>query len=81
MHPIVTWSSAVIGGFSVPGLHQYVTTLPASLLGQPNVWVRVRAASNVSLDDDYLTPEGGTIKNYSSVYTMVRFGELTIQYN
>lgn len=81
MHPIVTWSSAVIGGFSVPGLHQYVTPLPASLLGKDHVYVRIRAASNVSLDNDYLTPEGGTIKNYSSVYTMVRFGELTVQYN
>lgn len=81
MHPVVSWSSAVVGGFSVPGLHQYVTALPASLLGQANVWVRIRAASNVSLDDDYLSPEGGTIKNYSSVYTMVRFGELTVQYN
>lgn len=81
MHPIVTWSSAVVGGFSVPGLHQYVTPLPASLLGKDKVYVRVRAASNVSLDNDYLTPEGGTIKNYSSVYTMIRFGELTVQYN
>lgn len=82
MHPIVSWSSAVAGAFSVPGLHQYVTQLPASLLGQAHVWVRIRAASNVSLDNDYLTPEGGTIKKYSnSLYTMVRFGELTVLYN
>ena len=81
MHPIVSWSGAVVGGFSVPGLHQYVTSLPASLLGQSQVWVRIRAASNISMDDDYVDPEGGTIKNYSSVYTMVRFGELTILYN
>lgn len=82
MHPIVTWSSAVVGGFSVPGLHQYVTPLPTSLLGKDKVWVRVRAASNISLDNDYVSPEGGIIKSYSSsLYTMVRFGELTIQYN
>lgn len=82
MHPIVTWSSAVVGGFSVPGLHQYVTTLPVELLGKANVWVRIRAASNVSMDDDFVNPEGGTVKNYSSsVYTMLRFGELTVQYN
>ncbi|MBR0239567.1 MAG: hypothetical protein IJQ52_00350 [Bacteroidales bacterium] len=82
MHPVVTWSAAVVGGFSVPGLHQYVTALPVSLLGQNSVWVRIRAASNVSLDNDYLTPEGGTIKKYtSSNYTMVRFGELTVLYN
>ena len=44
--------------------------------------VRIRAASNKSLDNAYLTPEGGTIKNYpASNYTMVRFGELTVQYN
>ncbi|MBR1705799.1 MAG: BACON domain-containing protein [Bacteroidales bacterium] len=82
MHPIVSWSDSLAGGFSVPGLHQYVTKLPASLLGQPQVQVRIRAASNKSLDNAYLTPEGGTIKNYpASNYTMVRFGELTVQYN
>lgn len=82
MHPVVSWSSAVVGGFSVPGLHQYVTALPASLLGQEHVWVRIRAASNVSLDNDFKNPEGGTIKNYSNtLYTMVRFGELTVLYN
>lgn len=82
MHPIVSWSSAVAGAFSVPGLHQYVTQLPSSLLGQERVWVRIRAASNVSLDNEYLNPEGGTIKKYSnSLYTMVRFGELTVLYN
>ncbi len=82
MHPIVSWSSRVVGVFSVPGLHQYVTALPSSLLGKDNVWVRIRAASNVSLDDDFISPEGGTIKNYSSsIYTMLRFGELTILYN
>ena len=82
MHPVVTWSAAVVGGFSVPGLHQYVTALPVSLLGQNSVWIRIRAASNVSLDNDYLTPEGGTIKKYTSPnYTMVRFGELTVLYN
>ena len=82
MHPIVTNSDSLRGGFSVPGLHQYVTKLPASLLGKSEVWVRVRAASNKSLDDAYLTPEGGTIKNYSSpLYTMVRFGEITLRYN
>ena len=81
MHPIVTWSDKLAGGFSVPGLHQYVTKLPATLLGHSKVWVRVRAASNKSLDDDFLTPEGGTVKNYTSLNTWVRFGELTVQYN
>ncbi|MBR0246833.1 MAG: BACON domain-containing protein [Bacteroidales bacterium] len=82
MHPVVCWNGNVIGGFSVPGMHQYVTALPASLLGQENVWVRVRAASAVSLDNDFLTPEGGTIKNYStSLSPVVRFGELSVQYN
>lgn len=82
MHPVVCWNGNVIGGFSVPGMHQYVTALPALLLGQANVWVRVRAASNVSLDNDFLTPEGGTIKNYSSSLSpVVRFGELSVQYN
>lgn len=82
MNPVVCWNGNVIGGFSVPGMHQYVTALPASLLGQENVWVRVRAASAVSLDNDFLTPEGGTIKNYStSLSPVVRFGELSVQYN
>lgn len=82
MHPVVCWNGNVVGGFSVPGMHQYVTALPASLLGQANVWVRVRAASAVSLDNDFLTPEGGTIKNYStSLSPVVRFGELSVQYN
>lgn len=82
MHPVVCWNGNVVGAFSVPGMHQYVTALPASLLGQANVWVRVRAASTVSLDNDFLTPEGGTIKNYStSLSPVVRFGELSVQYN
>lgn len=82
MHPVVCWNGNVVGGFSVPGMHQYVTALPTSLLGKDNVWVRVRAASNVSLDEDFVTPEGGTIKKLDSSFTpMVRFGELTVQYN
>ncbi len=82
MHPIVSNSGKVTGVFTVPGLHQYVTQLPASLLGQPRVYVRVRAASAVSLDDDFVSPEGGTVKKYTtSNYAMIRFGEWTIQYN
>ena len=85
MHPIVNWSGEVDngyirGGYSVPGLHQYVSQLPATLLGRTKVWVRIKAASNVSSNGDYTDPEGGKVRSCSTP-VRVRFSELTVLYN
>lgn len=78
MHPVVS-NVELVNGWSVPGLHQYVTVLPASLLGQQRIYVRVRAASNISADADYRDPEGGTVAVCTQ--SQVRFGEFTLEYN
>lgn len=85
MHPIVNWSGEVDagyikGGYSVPGLHQYVTPLPTSLLGLSKVWVRIKAASNLSSNEGYTDPEGGKVRSCSTP-VRVRFSELTVLYN
>ena len=78
IHPVVR-NSEVCAPFAVNGLHMYTTPLPASLLGEDKVYVRIKAASNkTAASSDAQEEDGGKI---TSGDRLIRFGEVSVQYN
>lgn len=65
IHPAVWYKEDCLAN-AINGMHMYSTALPASLIDQERVYVRVRAASN-----DTKSASGNR----------VRFGEISVQYN
>lgn len=77
IHPFVWWSSS-LSYYAIPGLHEYSTALPSSLLGHKNVIVRLVASGKEAATAT--TETGGNISQISGT-PWVRFGEISIEYN
>lgn len=78
IHPIVRYNTGC-AGFAINGLHMYTTVLPASLLGNEKVFVRIKAASNkAAASADASVEDGGNVQGSNN---MIRFGEVSVQYN
>lgn len=77
IHPIVQYNTNC-AGFAINGLHMYSTPLPASLLGNDKVYVRIKAAGNNAIVSDGSSAYDGKVAKGNS---MIRFGEVSVLYN
>lgn len=77
IHPIVQYNTNC-AGFAINGLHMYSIALPASLLGNPKVFVRIKAAGNNAIVSDGSAAYTGKVAKGNN---MIRFGEVSVLYN
>ena len=79
VHPRV-WSTVTTPSFGVSAFSQFVTALPASLLGQANVYVRIRATEKTAVTDDLSSETGGEVKGVSGAQQNFAFGQIGFRY-
>ena len=79
VHPRV-WSTNTTPSFGVSAFSQFVTALPASLLGQPVVYVRIRATEKTAVTDDLSSETGGIVKGVGNTQQNFAFGQIGFRY-
>ena len=79
VHPRI-WSTVTTPSFGVTAFSQFVTALPASLLGQSNVYIRIRATEKTAVTDDLSSETGGQVKGAGSAQQNLAFGQIGFRY-